>query len=348
MRAGGNLSRDASPVSPPKKAVGPLPAVIPPSPEVTEKPLEAARYFTPNSPAESVESIIITKKDRSAAPRAKGWSPQRIVTPQTPTMPQKTFPTAQAEGHGTFAKSRNPEHFRDALGFFEAMSHKGSVTSTCTAAVAAQKPSEDARQETKHHSRREKLKGSLRRLSSSWRFKRSAPTAEQPETLSEYPAMWKIGSVESTPRKRLHAEWCELSADHRRPLKASKSGEISLFDPYLSSHAKTTRGGKHTHGYMDILLQDSSLHNTYQAEESGHGESDLATDCSRSPVHDSPATLKPPRRSSRRWFSRSSGTLVSQAHCQLEQPRPVYGVEMKRLISLCKLQGSVKRRGHTE
>lgn len=42
------------------------------------------------------------------------------------------------------------------------------------------------------------------------------------------------------------------------------------------------------------------------------------------------------RVSSRRWVSRSSGTLVAQVQCALEQPRPVRANEVKRLVSLCR------------
>ncbi|KAJ6784462.1 hypothetical protein PWT90_02880 [Aphanocladium album] len=341
------VSKDASPTSSPKKAINMTPSTKSSSPTIAENKRESSRDITPTASVDSGESIIVAKRDRAGPTRAKGWSPQRIVTPQKPTMPLKSSPVEQAEGHGTFMRSRKPENFRDALGYFEAMSNTDSVTSTCQAAPAATGSLGAMRSAENKPSKREKLKGSLRNLSASWRFKR-APSGGQIEAPAEYPAMWKIGSIETTPRKRLHAEWCELAADHRRPLKASKAGEISLFDPYLSSHAASSRGGEHAHGYMDVIMQKSSLHNDYAADESGYGVGDEATDCSRSPIQGSPTILKPPRRSSRRWFSRSSGTLVSQVHCQLEQPRPVYGVEMKRLISLCKLQGSVKRRGHTE
>lgn len=343
----GTMSRDTSPISRPRKAMEPLASLGLSSPAPEELKRHSASSITPNASVESVNSIIVAKRGQSVPQLGKGWSPQRIVTPQKLTMPQNTSPIQQAEGHGTFVKPRNPENFRHTLGFFEAMSHKELLHSV-SARQAGKRPADEIRSATKPPSKREKLKGSLRRISSSWRFKR-ATTVGEPETLSEYPAMWKLGSVDSAPRQKLHAEWCEVSADHRQPLRASKAGEISLFDPYLSSHAKVYRGGEHTHGHMDIILQQSSLHGKmHDASESDYGASDVATDSSRSPIHDSPKTLKPSRRSPRRWFSRSSGTLVSQAHCRLEQPRPVYGVEMKRLISLCKLQGSVKRRGHTE
>ncbi|PNY25368.1 Uncharacterized protein TCAP_04686 [Tolypocladium capitatum] len=42
------------------------------------------------------------------------------------------------------------------------------------------------------------------------------------------------------------------------------------------------------------------------------------------------------RVSSRRWVSRSSGTLVARVQCVLEQPRPVRANEVKRLVSLCR------------
>ncbi|POR38856.1 Uncharacterized protein TPAR_00950 [Tolypocladium paradoxum] len=42
------------------------------------------------------------------------------------------------------------------------------------------------------------------------------------------------------------------------------------------------------------------------------------------------------RVSSRRWVSRSSGTLVARVQCALEQPRPVRANEVRRLVSLCR------------
>lgn len=350
-------SRDVSPISTSKKAMGCLPSPpCTPNSAHTEVKRHSTSCATTNAPntliapdssVESVASIVVAKRGQSVPQLRKDWSPQRIVTPQKPIVPGNACSMDIAEGHGTFVRPGNPENFRDALGFFEAMSHRKPLY-PARGLRKGKRPSDEVRSVSKPPSKREKLKGSLRRMSSSWRFKRTSAIggAEAP---SEYPAMWKLGSVESAPRQRLHAEWCEVSSDHRQPLRSSKAGEISLFDPYLSSHGKAYRGGEHTHGHMDILLQQSSLHdNARCAVESDYGASDVATDFSRSPVHDYPQTLKPPRRSPRRWFSRSSGTLVSQAHCRLEQPRPVYGVEMKRLVSLCKLQGSVKRRGHTE
>lgn len=45
---------------------------------------------------------------------------------------------------------------------------------------------------------------------------------------------------------------------------------------------------------------------------------------------------RPRRASGRRWMSRSSGTLIARAQCELEQPRPVRASEVKRLVSLCR------------
>ncbi|KAM3452046.1 hypothetical protein MY3296_004783 [Beauveria thailandica] len=182
-------------------------------------------------------------------------------------MPQNASPVEQAEGHGTFVKPKKSNIFRDALGFFESMSHKRPLHPVA-AREATKRPSDDIRSITKPPSKREKVKGSLRQLSSSWRFKRASAVGEQ-EALLEYPAMWKLGSIEAAPRKRLHAEWCDVSADHRRPLGTFKAGEINLLDPYLSSHAKSRRGEEDSHRHIDILLQPSSLHgNFYGTTES--------------------------------------------------------------------------------
>ncbi|EJP66544.1 uncharacterized protein BBA_04484 [Beauveria bassiana ARSEF 2860] len=347
MKTVGTGSRDTSPFSSPRKSMARPPSSGPPLASPVEMKRHSASSITPNASVESVNSIIIAKRGRSVPQLAKNWSPQRIVTPQKPTMPQNASPVEQAEGHGTFVKPKKSNIFRDALGFFESMSHK-RPSHPVAAREAIKGSSDEIRSITKPHSKREKVKGSLRQLSSSWRFKRASAVGEQ-EALLEYPAMWKLGSIEAAPRKRLHAEWCDVSADHRRPLGTFKAGEISLLDPYLSSHAKSRRGEEDSHHHIDILLQQSSLHGNFcGTTESDYSEINGEPDCSPSPVQESPEPSKPRSRSSRRWFSRSSGALVSQAHCRLEQPRPVHGMEMKRLMSLCKIQGTVKRRGHSE
>lgn len=340
------LSKDLSPLSSPIKAAAHLPSTTTPNYTPAQTKRHSASSITPTASLNSIDSVIVTKRGQSVPQLLKGWSPQRIVTPQKPMAPIKAATIEQNAGRGMFMKPKNPKNFRHALGFFEAMSHRESFNSAAPSETA-ERPTKGP-QQAKPASKREKIKSSMRNISSSWRVNRARTTGE-PETVSGYPAMWKLGSVEAAPRKRLHAEWCEVSTDDRQPLIASKKGDISLFDPYLASHAKVYRGEEHTHGHVNISLQQSSLHgNFYDADESDCGANNTSEDCSRSPDHDSSKALKPPRGSSRRWFSRSSGALISQAHCRLEQPRPVYGVEMKRLISLCKLQGSLKRRGHTE
>lgn len=338
-----------SPTSP-KKTREPLATTNLPNTMPTPIPQDHGEPFIPLKPAkpfESTDTIVVAKK--ASHPRSgKTWSPQRIITPQKLTKATPTSLTGQSQGAGTFVKVKNPANLRDAIGFFEAMSHRDSLNSSCytTARESTKRPADELYASAKRVSKRERLKGSLRRLSASWRSKQ-VPAPED-EKMSDYPAMWKMGSVEGTPRKRLHAEWCDLSADHRQPLNAAKAGEISLFDPYLSAHARSYRGGDtDDDAHVKVLLQETSLHGQVPSTEYfGVGLS--GADRSRSPTPEPQDMVKPRRRSTRRWFSRSSGTLVSQAHCQLEQPRPVHGVEMKRLISLCKLQGTVKRRGHSE
>ncbi|KAJ3498957.1 hypothetical protein NLG97_g728 [Lecanicillium saksenae] len=237
----GTASRDVSPVSSPKKAMDIASSPSSPSPTTREKEKESSRNITPKSVG-SGESIIITKRDRADPSRAKGWSPQRIVTPQTPTMPQKISPIHNAEGHGTFVRSRKPENFRDALGFFEAMSNTGSVASTCYTAPSGGRGSLKAmRSAEKHPSKREKLKGSLRKLSASWRL-RQAPTVGKTEAPLEYPAMWKIGSIDSTPRKRLHAGWSCLIRIYlvMRPHLVVESMHMVTWIFFCKNHRYTT------------------------------------------------------------------------------------------------------------
>lgn len=345
------LPLPASPISTDKPAGNPPAPIVPtPGPPLAKLdtsclPINQSNVFEPS------DSAATTAKSQSTPLRTMGWSPQRIVTPQKPTMSKDISPMGLGQGKGKFIKSRNPGNFKDAVGFFEAMSHKAPLTPNATSGHGAAKSLGDEIQvSARPTGKRERFKGSLRKLSSSWRLKRGT-SQETAKLLSDYTAMWKVGSVDTSPRKRLHAEWCEVSADDRRPLRPSKASEISLFDPYMStSHAKSYRnGGNGEHAHVSVPLQLSSLHGKAPSgQEFEIGTYSSTTDRSFSPPFDCPEVLEPPRRPNRRWFSRSSATLVSQAHCQLEQPRPVHGVELKRLISLCKMQGSMKRRGHSE
>lgn len=348
------LPLPASPISSDKPAGNrPAPAVPTPGPPLAKLdtsciPINQSNIFEPS------DSAATTTNGQSTPLRTKGWSPQRIVTPQKPTMSKDISPMGQGQGEGKFIKSKNPANFKDAVGFFEAMSHKASLAPNATSGHEVATSLGDKMQASARPTgKRERFKGSLGKLSSSWRLKRGT-SQETTKLLSDYPAMWKVGSIDTLPRKKLHAEWCEVSADDRRPLRPSKANEISLFDPYMStSHAKSNRnganGGNREHAHVNVLLQQSSLHGKASSgQEFDIGTYSSTTDRSFSPPFDCPEVLEPPRRPNRRWFSRSSATLVSQAHCQLEQPRPVHGVELKRLISLCKMQGSTKRRGHSE
>jgi hypothetical protein len=198
----------------------------------------------------------------------------------------------------------------------------------------------------------EKIKGSLRNLSSTWGRKTSKPQKNL-ASFTKYPGLWKVDSTKARTGTSFHTQYCELSQpdynpyeNSDKPIYESYSNTRKVWDSWARDKANGRGLYDDNVGYRYTSLHASVLdpekdQPVYVEETSSVYSTDV-----------NPAVqeaIKAARRRSRRWISRSSGTLVSQANCKLEQPKPVHANEVKRLISLCKTRvAGHKRRSNTK
>ena len=285
----------------------------------------------------------------------KEWTPQRIVTPQKATVAKMDQVTEPKQGQATFVRGHAPPRLRETIGLFESMSYRSSLSAACQ--TTAREPTKQPAGEIKVQKRsirgsaHEKLKGSLRNLSSTWG--RKAKPEKDLDSSTKYPSVWEADSIKSRTGKAFHTQYCELSQpdynpyrNSDKPIYESYSNTRNVWASWARDKADGLSRYDDNDGYHYTSLHASALdpekdQPVYVEETSSFHSTDV------NPAV--PEAIEAARRRSRRWISRSSGTLVSQAHCKLEQPKPVHANEVKRLVSLCKTRVvGHKRRGNTE
>lgn len=294
------------------------------------------------------------KDDALLAPPSQKWTPQRIITPQKPTVTNGDH-IEPNQGQGTFVRRQAPPTLRETIGLFESMSYGSNLSASCQAtARSAKSPAAGDIKVQKRNDRgtaHQRPKGSLCNLSSTW-GRKSAKREKVLDSFPDYPEMWKTNSIKGKTGKSFHTQLCELSQPRSNPYVTNK--DKPLYESYSNTRKvwdSWARGHKDVHNGDDVGYHYTSLHasvldpNQDQPVYVEETSSVYSTDANPAVQE----AIEAARRRSRRWISRSSGTLVSQAHCRLEQPKPVHANEVKRLISLCKTRVvGHKRRGNTE
>ncbi|KND87631.1 hypothetical protein TOPH_07749 [Tolypocladium ophioglossoides CBS 100239] len=114
-----------------------------------------------------------------------------------------------------------------------------------------------------------------------------------------------------------------------KPFSCPWDGEGSQSDDAQGSHDENIDSGDGEPSNQDSRRKGSQGSTDTETRTAG-------TARRSSSDHETHEQRRSRRVSSRRWVSRSSGTLVARVQCALEQPRPVRANEVKRLVSLCR------------
>lgn len=182
------------------------------------------------------------------------------------------------------------------------------------------------------------MKGTLRRLSASWKKCSSewSTTSPQDPFISNHSGLDGESSTARDDERGVAPE-----SPSSRSVRTSLHQDCASVNKYMTPRGSLVRlefnidgeGGLHPSSTMSPSAP------SLPCSGSRHRISPLALTGRQRSIIDSTTTAKEqdgPRYRVRRIISRSSGPFVSRSYCTLEQPKPVRANELRRLVSLCK------------
>lgn len=297
--------------------------------------------------------------NRDEEPRHMGTSSER-KTPNFSRYAHKPLALAHTSmstlpiknNSGIWAMKQSHSPLKDKINLFESLSQQGSVSQISFDRETLHAPEEDKKIQSSNSRRQPKsfykyrgvkLRDTIRRLSSSWERSR----ARQPSSLG------RTKTPDRSQGQSTAYHDTKSSGSDKSLLRESSYRTKRSFYPDLSTSLDSRRGVdvRSPRDGPFVSINDS----TCGLYDAGHSSSSIERNYRYSdPVHSgvgggpSPRTPRPhhydgsrshkERRSSQSWEPR-----VAEALCELRQPRPILGTDMRRLVSLCKDKMSGRR-----
>lgn len=275
---------------------------------------------------------------------------------------------SQIPNSSTISLPQKESPLKEKIGLFESLAREscdGSPRSTRSKKVTQEKPFlQNYKRKISGVKKSFQIKGTLRRLSASWRTSSEDNEVFEAETKTQdvtkpKDAWWMrrdLAVIKKAPRPQLTPRAAEVkssstSATNKEWSKARaavvKKDSHAFWDTKCISKRWSLNdqgfnvdgeGGARSRGTEFFKHHNSPIPVALSLSKSAsYSMGNNANDGSLSPPT-APTGQKAFGTHSlfRRRTSRSSGPFVANAYCKLEQPKPVRAGEMRRIISLCK------------
>lgn len=313
---------------------------------------------TPNKPRRLQKSATVQMLGSTESLKIKTTNIDNAITSLVSQIPNSA----------TVSLPKKDSPLKEKIGLFESLAREscdGSPRSTRSKKVTQEKPFlQNYRRKISGVKKSFQIKGTLRRLSASWRT-----SSEDNEVCETKPqdatkpkdAWWMrrdLAVIKKAPRPQLSPRAAEInypptSPTNKERSKAKAAGLKKDSHAFRDTKCISKRwsmndqgfnvdgeGGGRSKGKQLFKHDNSPIPVPAALSLSKSASYSMDNNASDRPL--SPSTAPTGQKTSgthslfRRRTSRSSGPFVANVYCKLEQPKPVRAGEMRRIISLCK------------